>query len=1356
LPEHDGCTKHHPSVVTSWPNGVGSEPLDATCDELNWSVAQGFTVSSSYYSARNCGNLDESSSVYTGQIAGSSDTSLTSCTTYSSSPTQNGMVVWVLPDNWNPLSGVPEDAVYAIVQNPTNAQLVNNYGFNPPAPPPAGMVTTAPGGVGLDDGIFHYVPPGSTVSVCTNGTTQSDVAIRSLSVADSLPVCNINDTEYTYSGNAYDFIGDGPTPSTACTEMNCVVQIGQNPLWENSSGPTWGSSYQAACFTVAESDVYDELYDQLDHLNDVAGGMDSNIPPHEFAPFVARYLDGTRPEYIGKTSNRWMDATELDVLIHECPLIDNYSASYFDDLVIMINKYEMLTRQSNIDAFDIDFNDGLHIAMDNARANIINGLTSPYLVTETWKIREHIRAAVGNLDGSLTNLLATSGVDLNSPLSTALLAAIPEFSWPFNANAENYFVDTSAGDDLGTLWEDARGIIHACADLSDTLTVMENVINGGADDVDLPDWSPYIEHSSAGLTDYNLTETDFAPISGCSFAPTSVNALSGWNQAIGVVQSHMQFEAGALAGGAANYQLWQQQLVPLESAILPAQLAFWDAAVADANTMLEYWQNISVADVLVQLREYRLAIADNASVVELDQLDNLISTLELAPQESVAWLLQALSIIGINPLDGSGSISAIDMLAFGCALQQAIEDAAGYEDDDGPDNPTPDIEPTLEEADCYGLVSQDASTSASTLVNHNNSVDTKSVNPSGKHTARKQSNTVAQSLNPDNNADPDDCFPSADPREGEQWYLYDEDAGINLAGAPLNQSILIGVIDQGINTLHEDLISNLWVNTDEVADDGLDNDYNGCTDDIHGCNVLTMTGEVHRSLANRMHGTQVAGVMVAEADNGKGIRGINPDAQVIAVRSNGGVEQWITAIDYLGGEGVKVINMSLGGLRPEDSEPFFERILNNPEILFVVSAGNGYHDHEYVHTHRSFEPLTPIAPYIPVYDENTVPYPISPFTDLPNLLVVSALDEQANKHFDTGAQTVHLYAPGIDILTTDVGVDGYKSVDGTSFAAPMVAATASLIMQAEPAITPAEVRQRILSSVGELSDMISGSTITNGRLDIQRALEPTPAARLHMSPQFQTVYTIPGRDDNHFPLYMFNTGRSEPSYYSLTSVDGAISFNDPIDDVYQYNRKLVTGTVDATLVSSGSGFLTSVTAAADGVTETMALNIQPTGTEQARLITDSSFNPFETGKLNLQYDGTHVIVSTGAPGNRSLLVYSHSSANGSFALMQTIGCNEHCAAGVSGESLLVADSYDNSQVNVYQYSAASQLFEYTQSVSLPEQAINQALRSIEVGETFAAVAGFDHNADAAGIYILEPLGSDTPNWVKRGCLIIIR
>lgn len=88
-------------------------------------------------------------------------------------------------------------------------------------------------------------------------------------------------------------------------------------------------------------------------------------------------------------------------------------------------------------------------------------------------------------------------------------------------------------------------------------------------------------------------------------------------------------------------------------------------------------------------------------------------------------------------------------------------------------------------------------------------------------------------------------------------------------------SIVVAVMDEGVMYTHEDLAANMWVNSGEVADDGIDNDGNGYADDVYGFNFVRLDSAITWNDSDDSgHGTHVAGIISAVNNNGIGICGI--------------------------------------------------------------------------------------------------------------------------------------------------------------------------------------------------------------------------------------------------------------------------------------------------------------------------------------------------------------------------------------------------------------------------------------------------------------------------------------------------
>ena len=130
-----------------------------------------------------------------------------------------------------------------------------------------------------------------------------------------------------------------------------------------------------------------------------------------------------------------------------------------------------------------------------------------------------------------------------------------------------------------------------------------------------------------------------------------------------------------------------------------------------------------------------------------------------------------------------------------------------------------------------------------------------------------------------------------DPRYSEMWGLNNtgqtgglEDADIDAPEAwnisTGSDTIIVGVIDSGIDTSHPDLAQNIWVNTGEIADDGIDNDGNGFIDDINGWDFYNDDASVYDGGDLDKHGTHVAGTIGAVSDNSVGVTGVAWNVQL--------------------------------------------------------------------------------------------------------------------------------------------------------------------------------------------------------------------------------------------------------------------------------------------------------------------------------------------------------------------------------------------------------------------------------------------------------------------------------------------
>ncbi len=305
-----------------------------------------------------------------------------------------------------------------------------------------------------------------------------------------------------------------------------------------------------------------------------------------------------------------------------------------------------------------------------------------------------------------------------------------------------------------------------------------------------------------------------------------------------------------------------------------------------------------------------------------------------------------------------------------------------------------------------------------------------------------------------------------DPHFGEQWALTKINAPSAWDETTGSGSIVIAVIDSGVDTSHADLAGQLWTNPDEIPGNQIDDDNNGRVDDIHGWNILDNDGNLDDTTG---HGTQVAGVIGATANNGAGGAGVcwGCKLMIVKVVKAGGVANYsdiAAGVLYAAQKGAKVINLSLGGA--QDSATLRAAIAEAAKTAVIVGgAGND----------NSGARFYPAA-----YDDA--------------VLAVAGVDQNDVK-VDTSnyGAWVDVSAPGKDILTTFSG-GGYGSASGTSLAAPFAAGLAGLLLSQHPAWSPDQMRAQMIrttTSIESTNPALHGQ-LGSGRIDAGRALT-TPA-----------------------------------------------------------------------------------------------------------------------------------------------------------------------------------------------------------------------------------------------------------------------
>jgi subtilisin family serine protease len=304
----------------------------------------------------------------------------------------------------------------------------------------------------------------------------------------------------------------------------------------------------------------------------------------------------------------------------------------------------------------------------------------------------------------------------------------------------------------------------------------------------------------------------------------------------------------------------------------------------------------------------------------------------------------------------------------------------------------------------------------------------------------------------------------SDPQYSQLWGMsaIDAPAAWNLTTG--SQSVVVAVLDTGIDYTHCDLAANIWTNPYENED--------GFVGDAHGYNFVDNSGD---AMDDNSHGTHVSGTIGAVGNNGVGVAGVDWSVSLMDLKflnsdGSGYLSDAIRAINYVTmmrtqyNVNVRVINNSWGGGEYSAAMDSAIRAAGNAGILFVAAAGNSASN-----------------------NDTTPQYPAS-YTD-PNVISVAAVDQNMNlASFSCyGATSVDVAAPGVSIYSTVPG-NRYAIYSGTSMATPFVSGVAALAWAADPNATVAEVRNAILDGVTKVA-ALNGKVASGGVLNAYNTLE---------------------------------------------------------------------------------------------------------------------------------------------------------------------------------------------------------------------------------------------------------------------------
>ncbi|MBI6545643.1 MAG: S8 family serine peptidase [Cyanobacteria bacterium NC_groundwater_1444_Ag_S-0.65um_54_12] len=268
-----------------------------------------------------------------------------------------------------------------------------------------------------------------------------------------------------------------------------------------------------------------------------------------------------------------------------------------------------------------------------------------------------------------------------------------------------------------------------------------------------------------------------------------------------------------------------------------------------------------------------------------------------------------------------------------------------------------------------------------------------------------------------------------------------------LAGYQVQDSVLVGVIDTGVDYRHPDL-------QDVVT---------------KGANLVAKNRD---PLDSHGHGTHVAGIIAAKANNGQGIAGVAAGAKIYAVKAlddqgEGSEADIADGIMDAVAAGARIINLSLGGDLDVLTLQQAIQEATRRGVLCVVAAGNAGDD----------QPNYPAA------------YPES-------LAVGATMTDDSRAFFSNYGSYVDVAAPGVLILSTLPG-DRYDYETGTSMAAPHVAGAAALLLSRHPELGVERIRQLLLETGDPTTDFPYGKV---PRINLLTAFEQLEGGKIAPAP----------------------------------------------------------------------------------------------------------------------------------------------------------------------------------------------------------------------------------------------------------------
>lgn len=349
-----------------------------------------------------------------------------------------------------------------------------------------------------------------------------------------------------------------------------------------------------------------------------------------------------------------------------------------------------------------------------------------------------------------------------------------------------------------------------------------------------------------------------------------------------------------------------------------------------------------------------------------------------------------------------------------------------------------------------------------------------------------------------------------DPRLQDQWYLDSVSAHSAWDVTRGSSDVVIAIIDTGIDMNHPEFAGRVVSPYDFYNGDNDPSDDNG-------------------------HGTHVAGIAAATGNNGIGIAGIDWNAKIMPIKAlgakgTGDISVIMTAIMWAADEGADVINMSFGASGHIRSMQEAVDYAASKGAVLVAASGN---------------------------ESTAVACP----ANCNNVIAVGSVDgSDSVSNFSNYGMDLDVVAPGESMLSTYPG--GYRYLQGTSMASPVVAGVASLVKSTKPELNPRQIAETIKETATDLGSSGFDIYYGHGKVNANAAVraespDPNPDPKPHPDP----YPDIPDTGSTSWYFAEGYTGHGFDTFYLVfnpcsSNADVEVRFIDESGTVKTFNRSL--------------------------------------------------------------------------------------------------------------------------------------------------------------------------------------------------------